>query len=153
MHDAAQYGHTDIIRLLAKYRGDINARNTIGITPLKAAAQNDELECVKVLLELGADVHAVSKDTKEGILHNAKSIAVARLLLEAGADVNAADKERETPLHHAIINGFTELAVYLIEQGAGKQIKNKYGETPIDMARERLDKDDLARVLYSTREQ
>ncbi len=39
MHDAACRGHADVVKLLLAAGADVNARNTVGSTPLDAAAK------------------------------------------------------------------------------------------------------------------
>ena len=50
------------------------------------------------------------------------------------ADVTVKDKDGITSLHWAAIEGYTEVAVLLIEQGADVNAKNRYGATPLRWA-------------------
>lgn len=53
---AAQYGHADILKLLLPLtRSGINAANWQGWTPLRLALKRGDSECVRLLLEYGAD--------------------------------------------------------------------------------------------------
>jgi outer membrane protein assembly factor BamB len=52
---AAYKGHLDVVKVLVKYRADVDARDTVwGESPLDLAAENDQVEMVKVLLDAGA---------------------------------------------------------------------------------------------------
>jgi ankyrin repeat protein len=53
---AAAYGHGEACRALVSTCGaNVDSRTSSGSTPLIAAAFNNKLHCVEVLLELGAD--------------------------------------------------------------------------------------------------
>jgi hypothetical protein len=54
MHYAAEYGHTEAIRILAQRGGDANAKTIYGFTPLHVAVKHGQTSTVRVLLEMGA---------------------------------------------------------------------------------------------------
>ncbi|CAG9951126.1 unnamed protein product [Clonostachys rosea f. rosea IK726] len=54
MHYAAEYGHTEAIRILAQREGDANAKTIYGFTPLHVAVKHGQTSTVRVLLEMGA---------------------------------------------------------------------------------------------------
>lgn len=58
----------------------------------------------------------------------------ARALLAAHAEVDALDKERSTPLHHAAMSPWPDLARLLIEAGAKVNVQNSGGLTPLHNA-------------------
>lgn len=65
LHLAAQKGLNDIIVLLVKNKGmsvNLQTQNKVGVTPLHDAALEGQLQTVKLLVELGADVNKLSKD-------------------------------------------------------------------------------------------
>ena len=101
--DAAAAG--DVDRLTELLEGDadlVGAYSEDGYTPLHFAAFFDRGKAVRVLLDHGADVGAVSKnDMKVQPLHSAvaaNSRDVAAALLTAGADPNARQEGGFTPL-------------------------------------------------------
>lgn len=151
LHEAAMRGHSEIIRLLMKHGADVDARNTIGVTPLKTAAGNNNVACTKVLLELGADVHSRLDGNEQTVLFNFRSVSVAQLLLAGGADIDAVDKDGQTPLHNAVLNGNADLAAYLAGQGGDTQARNAKGLTPVDLAKNHLEGDDLAKFLSAAK--
>jgi len=62
-------------------------------------------------------------------------VNIARVLVEAGADVNAQDFDMMTPLHYASEYGQNNVIIYLVkEANAAVNVKNKYGQTPFDIA-------------------
>jgi ankyrin repeat protein len=54
MHYAAEYGHTEAIRIPAQREGDANAKTIYGFTPLHVAVKHGQTSTVRVLLEMGA---------------------------------------------------------------------------------------------------
>ena len=101
--DAAAAGEVDRLTELLEGDGDlVGAYSEDGYTPLHFAAFFDRGKAVRVLLDHGADVGAVSKnDMKVQPLHSAvaaNSRDVAAALLTAGADPNAKQEGGFTPL-------------------------------------------------------
>jgi len=60
MHWCTARGHASCLELLLQSKADVNARNKGASTPLHAAAQNDEVECGRMLIRHSADVAAIS---------------------------------------------------------------------------------------------
>ena len=56
LHEAVSNGHSDILKLLLRYNGDVNSRANSGYTPLHLAASSGHTNCVRVLLDNGADI-------------------------------------------------------------------------------------------------
>ncbi|MGY2892926.1 ankyrin repeat protein [Deinococcus sp. UYEF24] len=96
----------------------------------------------KALLNLGADVNAVSRNAMQVTpLHSAAAGSHApllHLLLAAGANPNAAQHGGYTPLHSAAQNGQPELVQALLEAGADPQAKTDEGQTALALALENL---------------
>ncbi len=105
---AAEFGYTDIVRLLLDEGADANARMSISIfdgTPLRFAARNLHYDAARLLIEKGADVNArnqygatilekLAEDKGDCGDHPAIQDAfmnVAGLLLRYGADLDAKD--------------------------------------------------------------
>jgi len=143
--------YLDIARtlvMLTSYRGDINAKDREGNTPLHYAAGSISKEFAKLLIDEGADVNAKNKFDRTP-LH----IAAAenreenvQLLIENGADVDARDEYGWTPLHWAVKEGHQKVVKLLIERGADVNARNNRGWTPLHIAAY-WNRKDIAKLL------
>jgi ankyrin repeat protein len=127
IHAAAAGGQVDELRRLLELHPDlIDARGVdhSARTALHQAAWNDRLECVRVLLDGGADVTIRDYEDNASALHGAAryaSVAIVRLLVEAGADViGAGDDHQLGVLGWATCLGRVreDVAAYLLQAGA-----------------------------------
>jgi ankyrin repeat protein len=51
--------------------------------------------------------------------------------------LNAGGENQKAPLHWAVVNKQNDMIDFLIAKGAGLNIKNNNGETPLDLAVEK----------------
>jgi len=93
MHVAAASGNLQIMAILYKAGGDINARDAVGDSPLDLAAEHDQLEAAKLLLEMKARANDQDKNGMTALMFAAKAgdVEMVRALLEGGADPNMSD--------------------------------------------------------------
>ncbi|MEQ8838294.1 MAG: ankyrin repeat domain-containing protein [Lacipirellulaceae bacterium] len=112
----------------------------------------NQTECVRLLLEHGADVNLGRVETAETPLHHALSndagAELIGLLIQHGADVNAKTKpglysynfngntptRGETPLHRAAAYASLEIVKLLLEAGADRTAVDVNGNTPHEWA-------------------
>ena len=140
--NAAVNGESEEIRdLLNKEPSLLNAFNSDGWTPLHLACYFGQVDSAKLLLSLGADLHAKAKNPNENMpLHAAvanKQIQAVDLLLTKGADVNAKQSGGWTSLHEASLLGDENMIKLLIEKGADIEIQKDDGKTPLEVAVEK----------------
>jgi len=116
IYDACRKGNVELIKQLSKVNPDtINTPNKSGYTPLLIAGYRNQLEAVKVLLDLGANVNAVSEDGTVLTAACYKSnTALVKILLEQHADVNVKNNAGTTPLMFAIMAENEEMVKLLL---------------------------------------
>jgi ankyrin repeat protein len=109
---------------------------------LHIAADDGDLNRVKVLVESGYDVNAFDEDLSLTPLHYAVKnghIEVVKYLLSVGANVNAHQEEKigDTPLGEVAANCSYEMAEILVKAGANPTIPGWMQLTALDIARDR----------------
>ncbi|XP_063153681.1 ankyrin repeat and SAM domain-containing protein 1A isoform X2 [Candoia aspera] len=137
LHCAAQYGHTEVVKVLLEELTDPTMRNNKFETPLDLAALYGRLEVVKMLLN--AHPNLLSCNTKKHTpLHLAARNghkAVVHVLLEAGMDNNY-QTEKGSALHEAALFGKTDVVQILLAAGIDVNIKDNRGLTALEIVRE-----------------
>ena len=100
------------------------------------AASLGHLEVVRLLLEAGADKHAVDTEGDTALSAAAQEghLEVVRMLLEAGADKEAALTDGATALHFAAQDGHFEVVRLLLEAGADKDAATFHGSRALHLA-------------------
>lgn len=150
LHFAADGGSTELVAFLVDKGADIMARDVDGDTPLHWAAFAGHIEVAEVLLDKGAPLNDRNNNEQTPFHYAVLRIVpeMVRFLAGKGADINAQDYEKHTGLHGAIFRD-TALARLLIELGAGMEIRNNYGRTPLLLvARETGDRE-MAELLIN----
>jgi ankyrin repeat protein len=128
-----------------------------GATPLLLAAEVNNLDAVKALVDGGADpLIPTEQGTTPLILaagagtdvlrprspeERAMAVETARYLVEHGADVNAAGQFGWTALHAAAYQGLNDVAAFLVSKGAKIDAKDGFGQTPLSISMSVLVKD------------
>lgn len=137
----------EVKRILQKQPDLIHGKDEYEFSILHAAVMTEDEELLEWLIAKGADVHAKND---EGItpLHIVLYPEIAALLIRHGANVNAAAHDGSAPLHTQVSDGEERLDVIevLLAHGADKTQKDDRGQTPLDIALEREEKE-IAQLL------
>ena len=115
---AAKAGDTVSVQLLLAHGARADLPNSLGITPLMAAA----------------GIGSTTIDTRARFRNEQKCISSAKLLLVAGVDVNAVNGNGQTALHGAAQSGWNNFVQLLADHGAILTAKDHFGSTPLDVA-------------------
>ena len=136
--DAARQGDLAAVQELLSAGADVNLAHGDGMTGLHWAAGADAVEMVTLLLDHGADVHAVTRIGAHTPLHVAASAGAAAALghmLEAGADPGARTTTGATALHFAAASGSGAAIEALVAHGADPDAREtRWGQTPLMFA-------------------
>jgi ankyrin repeat protein len=135
---AAALGRLDDLREALRRPGAVNDVAYDGWTPLHLAAFFGALDAAQLLIDSGADLQAVSRNS----LHNTPLHAatagghtdIALLLIERGADVTVRDAGQHTPLHIAAESGLTDVVKALLAGGADPLAVDADDQTPLSRA-------------------
>jgi len=107
---------------------------------LNTSAKEGDLKMLDYLVkEKNASVNV--ENGKDSALHLAAeggNVLAGRKLLEHGAKIDHQGKEGNTPLHEASIQGKSEFTSLLLAAGADVTVKNKKGETALDVAQDNV---------------
>lgn len=136
LHFAAHTGDLYRFHNALKEGIDIDAQTKLGKTALYIAAERGQVEIVKELLELGADVNLKAED--ETLLHAASSSPNPNLLEKIVKLlphlINEQTKEGYTALHNASIVGNPSCISILLNNGASLDIVNNEGDDALILA-------------------
>ena len=138
-----------------------------GATPLFLAAEVNNLDVIKTLVDAGADpliptergttplMMAAGAGTdvqrERELPERATAVQTAKYLVEHGADVNTAGQYGWTALHAAAYQGLNDVIAYLVSKGAKIDQKDEFGQTALSISLSVLTRDIGARRLQIPR--
>ncbi|MGI9036524.1 MAG: ankyrin repeat domain-containing protein [Pyrinomonadaceae bacterium] len=107
LHLATQSENFDLVQLLIQAGAKINAKDSVGRTPLLTIGEDeenkeDDLKILKLLIKRGTDVNVRDKDengrTLLMMVCEEDNLEIVKILLEAGANPNIKDEDGETAM-------------------------------------------------------
>ncbi len=142
--------HPEVTEYLLAMGADPDRQRNENISPVIVGVCG-HYDCLRLLVEAGADVNRASDHNGETALHGAAGGIDARsvrLLLQHGANPNArtipgmktfrlwrdARVRGETPLHRAAAWGSSEVIQLLLDAGADPTIRDANKDTPLSWA-------------------
>jgi ankyrin repeat protein len=149
-HVAACWGRTNVLKILAERKSNLEVTNAAGLTPLQVVArlpkQSSRYYGGFRGPNLGFDGTALRQPTARLLITLGVSCdifsatglgwtnAAAQLLRDQPDLVGSQDTAGQTPLHSAAEFGEIEMATLLLESGASTAAVDHQGQTPLDLA-------------------
>jgi len=121
LHEAAEKGNNEMVRLLLTGGAEVDAQDRYKHTPLLKAVWFHNQDVVLTLLRDGANIN-VRDEGKHSPLHWAAFQAdkeMVEVLLEHGADVGAFNRSGKPPLEYALAEGHDEIADVILKARPG----------------------------------
>jgi len=114
---AVQRNNIDIVKTLLRKKANVHAtlmRNKA--TALHIAAQENNPECIRLLVEAGADINCPDKEGVTPLMRAAQegNLDVVKLLVELKADLNRSKNDSATALLLAVRHGKIPIIEFLI---------------------------------------
>ncbi|AMJ62909.1 ankyrin repeat domain-containing protein [Bosea sp. PAMC 26642] len=145
LHIAAHARQREAMRTLVRLGADPRALDAQRYDTVTIAAVADDAETMRVALAIGADPRAITSPYDGTALIAAAHLGhdeIVRMLIEAGAALDHVNNLAWTALIEAIILGdggarHERTVSHLVAAGARRDIGDRNGVTPIEMARQR----------------
>ncbi|XP_043276401.1 E3 ubiquitin-protein ligase MIB1 isoform X2 [Venturia canescens] len=126
---ASHKGHLEVIKILLRFKADVEIEDEDGDRAVHHAAFGDEPGVMALVAGAGADLNARNK-RRQTALHiavNKGHAGVVRTLLELGCHPSLQDAEGDTPLHDAISKKRDDMLALLLDHGADITRTNNTG--------------------------
>lgn len=100
------------------------------------AGFNGDIDMIRYLVEVGADIHATNNTKLNILILAAQSNRVSTFIyLKHKVDINLRDGKKSTALHWAAYNGSEEVVTYLLTlDGIRLNVRDEEGRTPMLVA-------------------
>ncbi len=137
MNRAAVKGDVETVRFMLDNGAVVEGKQ---VEALPLAIDHGSQGVAVLLIEAGADVSLVDKDTKQTLLHRAALKAqpeTCRALLQCkqGLKLDAKNAQGSTALHCAAAVGNERTVALLLGAGAKRKKKNEHANTPAHLAK------------------
>jgi len=138
-HAAAMAGNTEALYVLHKIKKSLLlASNDHDDTPAHCAAEYGQIEAVKALYQMKANINAVNRSKETPAYYAARNghTEMLKALRQMKANMYAVDCAGETLAHAAATLGHTETLKLLHQWGIDMNAKDSQGQTPVHYAAE-----------------
>ncbi|MHB9148037.1 MAG: ankyrin repeat domain-containing protein [Candidatus Amoebophilus sp.] len=141
LYKASQYGHIETVKKLLDAGAKIDEVNCLGFTPLHISIIEGTSAVALELINRLSTEQLNQPDINEytplylAILHSHTEIAEELIKKLEPAQLNKQNDQENTPLHKAVEKSNIKIAKQLIAKGADITIKNKKGQSPMDLAK------------------
>ncbi|MFZ4257420.1 ankyrin repeat domain-containing protein [Raoultella terrigena] len=142
---ASLHQHYDCVAQLIAAGIDINKQDQTRLNPFLISCLNNDLTLLRLILPAAPDLNCLTRFGGVGLTPACEKghlAIVKELLTQTGINVNHTNIVGWTPLLEAIVlndGGSTQQAIValLLEHGASPHMTDKYGRTPLELAREK----------------
>lgn len=136
---AALGGDVSTVLSLLASGAEVNAIDKDGRTALMHATLNEDMTLVGELLKAGADPNVADNVSGQTAMHYAAqkyAVGITKALIKARATIDVQDDFGNTPLWRAVFEsrGRGEMIKLLLANGAERDLKNKSGVSPFELA-------------------
>ncbi len=138
-HIAAEKDHGKILEPLIRAGANLRLEDKNGLTVASTAAANGSLNCLKLIQELLPDQLYASDADGDTASHHAAARnqdEALQFISKHSDNIDAQNKMGWTPLMVAATNRYQSSIHLLVELGASLEIKDKKGNTAVDLAKE-----------------
>lgn len=148
LHMAAWMGQAGNVRTLLALGADHRVRGKVSEskTTLETAVEVNSTECVRVLLENGADVNTETYYHFKPFRYRENTQTAAQKLVHG--DASRISFERMTPLHRAVTHGNREMVRLILARKPRLNVDAHFGGYPLDFA-VYLEHADIARDIHA----
>ncbi len=133
LHEAAEGGHSEVIKCLLRHGPEVDAPSIYGRTSLFLAAYRGHTQALELLLGAGASLTATDSNGWQP-LHVAIRCGhktCVEALLRKKADIEAKTSNNFTPLLYAALAGHVEIIKCLLKHGADSKYEHGSGNALI----------------------
>lgn len=142
---ASLHQHYECVAQLIAAGIDINKQGQTCLNPFLISCLNNDLTLLRLILPAAPDLNCLTRFGGVGLTPACEKghlAIVKELLTQTGINVNHTNFVGWTPLLEAIVlndGGSTQQAIValLLEHGASPHMTDKYGRTPLELAREK----------------
>lgn len=136
--EAAETGQVPRLRLLLLADGEFDYKDRDGYTALHGSSMHGYLDCVKLLVEHGADINARCNKRCTALYYASERgyYLIAKFLIEKRAKVDILGGLQGTALHVASAKGKKAIIKLLLDNGANVEVENSGGKTALALADE-----------------
>lgn len=130
---ASYLGDFELVKTLVKAGADVNKPSDLGVIPLM---ETNNIDVVNYLIKKGTDFEGNAYKLLTSAIddENMEKLEILLENLEDG-DINEGDKLGDTALHFAAREDAPlEFVEILVDNGIDWKIKNKHGDTALDLA-------------------
>jgi len=154
LHMAARLGLVEICEKLVNFGADFNGVDNYGRSALHTATGCNQIEVVKMLCHRLGDKLDVDLKTTDKIGETALIFAarfnfneLVKVLIGLNASVNATDNYGQSALHWCAKVNNCQAAILLLENGANINLQDENERTPLSVALDELNTDEVIQLL------